>query len=349
MPIRFEALEGAYLRDILNQPRAMRDTIAALEPDPALDALRNDLRAGRRRRIVLTGMGGSYQVLYPLHLRLIELGFDSILAETSELLYAMPALIDPQNAVVIVSQSGASAEIVRLLERRGPFYAVVTNTPGSPAAARADAVIMTQAGEEAGVSCKTAVTALAATNWLAAHLEGGGGALETVRRDLDAVPAAMDTYLSSWRDYVVNLVHTLAGVKHLFLAGRGSSMAAVGLGAMVQKEAAHFHGEGLGSAALRHGPFEMLGPDAFVMVYEGAPDTAELNRGLLRDALAAGARGALCGASAAAGPFAIPQVPESVRPILEMLPPQMISLALGYLGGREPGRFERITKITTVE
>ena len=64
-------LQGNYLRDIQNQPRAMRETIAALAHVPALDTVREDLRAGRRGRIILTGMGGSYQVLHPLHLKLI--------------------------------------------------------------------------------------------------------------------------------------------------------------------------------------------------------------------------------------------------------------------------------------
>ena len=45
----------------------------------------------------------------------------------------------------------------------------------------------------------------------------------------------------------------------------------------------------------------------------------------------------------------LPEVPPPVRPIVEMLPVQMMSLALAALAGREPGKFERITKVTTVE
>jgi hypothetical protein len=73
-----------------------------------------------------------------------------------------------------------------------------------------------------------------------------------------------------------------------------------------------------------------------------------MNRALFRDVEAAGARAALCGFGAE-GPFALPPVAESVRPILELLPTQMVSLALAGLAGREPGRFERITKVTTIE
>jgi glucosamine--fructose-6-phosphate aminotransferase (isomerizing) len=345
--IAFEKVQGNYWKDILDQPHALRDTVSALAPVPGLESVRENLRAGRLRRIVLTGMGGSYQILQPLHLRLLSEGFDSILVETSELLYGTPALIDPRNVIVVVSQSGASAETVRLLNHEGPLYIAVSNTPTSPLATRSHVTVLTQAGEESGVSCKTSVTSIAALHWLAEHLAQAD--LDSARQVLETAAPAVEAYLSRWRDHVAALISTLTGAKSVFLAGRGSSLAAVGLGAMVQKEAAHFHGEGMSSAALRHGPFEMLGPDSFVLVFEGDENVRELNQGLVRDVLATGARAALCGPGVPEGPFALPHVHAAIRPILELLPPQMMSLALGYLQGREPGKFERITKVTTVE
>ena len=345
--IDLDKVKGTYWSDILDQPRAIRDTVDALEPVAALEALAADLRRNRFRRVVLTGMGGSYQILHPLHLRLIAAGFDSILAETSELLHSMPSLLDARNLVIVVSQSGASAEIVRLMEHAGPTYVAVTNTAGSPLATRAHVNVLTRAGAEGGVSCKTAVTSLAALYWIGQHLIGGD--LDKAREALYAVAPAVQSYVDRWPEHVAELVSELGEAKRAFFAGRGSSMAAVGLGAMVQKEAAHFHGEGMSSAALRHGPFEMLGPDSFVVVYAGAENVRALNGKLVRDVLETGAKARLCGFGADGGAFALPRVDNELRPIVELLPPQMMSLALGYLGGREPGKFERITKVTTVE
>jgi glucosamine--fructose-6-phosphate aminotransferase (isomerizing) len=181
---------------------------------------------------------------------------------------------------------------------------------------------------------------------MGAHLCGGD--LQATRAELEALAPALDRYLAGWREHVRSLAAQLDGVRDVFIVGRGRSLAAAGLGGMIQKEAAHVHGEGMGSAAFRHGPIEMLGPDSFVLVLEGDAHVRELNLGLLRDIAATGARAALCGPSGE-GPFALPEAPESVRPVLEQLPPQMISLALAGLRGREPGRFERITKVTAVE
>jgi glucosamine--fructose-6-phosphate aminotransferase (isomerizing) len=342
-----EKIQGTYFTDILDQPRALRDTVAGLVPLPELEAVREDLRTRRLHRVVLTGMGGSYQILHPLHLHLIACGFDSIMVETSELLHSMPQLLHSQNVVIVVSQSGASAETVRLMDRQGPLYIGVSNTPESPLATRSGITLLTRAGEEGGVSCKTAVTSLAALYWLGEHLTQGD--LGTARQILETAAPVAEAYLSQWRDHVDALVRILADMKHVFFAGRGSSLAAVGLGAMVQKEAAHFHAEGMSSAALRHGPFEMLGPDSFVLVFEGGDNVRERNRTLVNDVLATGAKASLCGVGAPGGPFALPFTAEAVRPIIELLVTQMMSLALGYLQGREPGKFERITKITTVE
>jgi glutamine---fructose-6-phosphate transaminase (isomerizing) len=45
----------------------------------------------------------------------------------------------------------------------------------------------------------------------------------------------------------------------------------------------------------------------------------------------------------------LPKHSTAARPILEILPVQMITLALAALAGREAGKFERATKITTTE
>lgn len=340
-------MQCPYLRDLLDQPAAMERTVAGFSPVVELNSLREDLRAGRFTRVVLTGMGGSYHMLYPLHLRLTQAGFNSVLAETSELLDSLAALLNKDTLVIALSQSGASAETVRMLDRGGPTIVGVTNTAESPLAQKADITLLTRAGEEGGVACKTAVTSLAALEWLSAHLAGDD--LGRTHAELETAAAALETYLVNWSQHVQTLAGILKGIEHAFVVGRGRSLAAAGLGGMLQKEAAHVHGEGMSSAAFRHGPFEMLGPDCFVLVMEGDAEVAAKNRQLVDDVVATGARGALCGPQNSQGPFALPHAPGRIRPILELLPPQMMSVAFAYLRGREPGKFERITKVTTVE
>ena len=105
----------------------------------------------------------------------------------------------------------------------------------------------------------------------------------------------------------------------------------------------------MSSAAFRHGPMEMLGADALVLVFSGDARTAELNRRLLEDIRGHGRRGEMVGPEATRGALRLPAVPPGVQPIVEILPVEMITLALAAQAGIEAGRFSLGSKITTTE
>jgi glucosamine--fructose-6-phosphate aminotransferase (isomerizing) len=346
MPPGLPVIEGAYLRDLLAQPQALADTVEGLR-----EAAGGSLGAGGYDRIVLTGMGTSWHVLHPLHQRLVQAGHVAFMVETAELVHTRTRLLDGRTLVVAVSQSGRSIETLQLLEllrsrASGPVLVGVTNTPDSPLAARADVRVLTRAGSEASVSCKTCLATLLALEWLGDAL--GAADLRATVSELESAAAAVAGYLADWRRHVQQLTDALGGVRALFFTGRGISLAAAGTGGLIVKEAAHFHAEGMSSPAFRHGPFEMLAGGVFVVVFAGAPVTAPLNEALVRDVGAAGGRAVLVGPTVEPGAFRLPSVPERLRPVVEMLPGQMISLALAALAGREAGRFERATKVTSI-
>jgi glucosamine--fructose-6-phosphate aminotransferase (isomerizing) len=342
-------IEGAYLADLMDQPRAVRAAVASLGEAPSLAGVAGDLAGGRYRRVVLTGMGSSYHALYPLHLRLVGRGLPSMLVETSELVHSMAGTIDPGTLLVAVSQSGRSAEVVRLLDHeKNPGFTIgVTNDPGSPVARGADLTLLLRAGAEHSVSCKTYVASLAVLRWLGGALLGDD--LRESCDELAGIERPMSDYLSRWRSHAASLLAELHGVRHLFVVGRGSSLAAAGTGGLILKESARFPAEGMSSAAFRHGPFEMLDDRVFVLVFAGDDRTSDLNGRLVDDILKAGARAALAGPDAALDVFRVPEVPEAIRPALEILPAQMISLALAALKGQEAGKFERASKVTIIE
>jgi glucosamine--fructose-6-phosphate aminotransferase (isomerizing) len=186
-----------------------------------------------------------------------------------------------------------------------------------------------------------------ALSWLSGILCGADR--EAVRADLHQAAAAVSLYLNDWRSHVQSLMSEFYGIRNLFLVGRGASLAATGVGGLIIKESAHFHAEGMSSASFRHGPFEMLGAEVYVAVFLGDASTAALNQRLCADVDQAGGRAALIGRGQAKAPFCLPGAPERLYPILEMLPVEMMTFALAAIAGREAGKFERATKITTVE
>ncbi len=136
-------IEGPYLRDILSQPQALQDTLQRLENSPPLEKVADRLSRGEFQRILLTGMGASLHALYPITLELVDRGFTAMMVETSELIHYQSSLLDRKTLIIAVSQSGQSAEIVRLLaQNRGSASLIaVTNNSDSLLAQRADAVV----------------------------------------------------------------------------------------------------------------------------------------------------------------------------------------------------------------
>jgi glucosamine--fructose-6-phosphate aminotransferase (isomerizing) len=342
-------LTSSYLQDILDQPAALEATLQGFRQAPALGPFANELASRQYRQIILTGMGSSYYALHPLYLRLLNLGLCAQMIETSELVHHASALIESQNLIIAVSQSGQSAEILQLLARTGSEVSLiaVTNTPGSPLAQQSNATLITHAGTEYSVSCKTYLATLAALSWL------GDGLLGEQRDEqytkLASAAKLVAVYLERWQDHVADLVERLRPIRHLFLLGRGSSLAAVGTGGLIIKEAARFHSEGMSSAAFRHGPIEMLSPQIFALVYLGIPQTSMQNAQLVLDIRTAGGAAEAVRQGGSASPFELPSCDPVVLPLLEILPAQMCSLALAELQGIQPGQFRLAKKITTVE
>ena len=75
-----------FLAEIAGQPGAIRRAAAAAaEQDGRLGRLRQEL--GRRGRVVLTGMGSSYDACYPAATMLASAGVMATMVDAAELLH----------------------------------------------------------------------------------------------------------------------------------------------------------------------------------------------------------------------------------------------------------------------
>jgi glucosamine--fructose-6-phosphate aminotransferase (isomerizing) len=248
---------------------------------------------------------------------------------------------------VVVSQSGTGAEITRLLAEGNAgagHLLAVTNTWDSRLAGAAQTRVLTKAGEEATVACKSYVSAVTALLWISEVL-AGTPAHEASRFVQLSAEAAAD-YLSWWREHVESLAGILSDKHQLYITGRGASLAAAHAGALTVKEAAHLATEAMTSAAFRHGPIEMAGNETAVFVLAGVGATKPLNRSLVADVRRLGGCAWEIGTESDVAALRLPQVPDKLLPLVEVLTLQMASLAIAALQGREAGRFTKASKIT---
>jgi glutamine---fructose-6-phosphate transaminase (isomerizing) len=148
-----------FMAEIAGQPAAIRRAAGAVGAQ-ADDIAAAGRELGRRTRVVLTGMGSSYDACYPAATRLAAAGVLATMVDAAELLHFRLDALGPETLLVCVSQSGESAETVRVvrgLRDRGerPFIAAVTNGAGSTLAQLADCNLDTRGGEEHGPSTMT--------------------------------------------------------------------------------------------------------------------------------------------------------------------------------------------------
>jgi len=177
------------------------------------------LRAAARDAdaIVFTGMGSSYDACYSPVTQLASQGVRTSMVDSAELLHFRLASVGAGTLLVAVSQSGESAELVRLTEaltaRPAPGRPVllsVTNGVGNTLARAADIALDTRAGEEHGPSTMTFAAALVA---LCAVAGDGVGAA--------AAADALDELLESPEEDAAGLVEWFGDRPVLALLGRG--------------------------------------------------------------------------------------------------------------------------------
>lgn len=346
----YRIVEGPYLGDILDQPQALLDTLHQFQMRADLESGIRCMREIPHRRVVLTGMGSSLHSLYPTELKLTACGENVVRVEAAELIYSMPTLLERDSIIVTVSQSGKSAEIVQLLNRNAGRATIigVTNTESSPLAERSDFVALTHCGDEFSVSTKTYIGTLAALELFSAAWSG-----EAIESHLTRLEMIRETfvrpYLQSWRSHATSLAGEMTGITRVFYVGRGTSLATCGTAALTTKESTRFSSEAMSSAAFRHGPMEVIAPDTMVFVFEGDTVMRALNQKLVCDIRSWGGRAELVGPDAELDALQIPDLPGEILPLVEILPVQMLTLALAAIAGREAGRFAFASKVTVEE
>ena len=344
-----------FIAEIVGQPDAIRRAAAGLRD--RIDALRDVAEAARGRALVLTGMGASYDACYPLASALARAGRIAPMLDAAELLHFRTGALRGDVLVVAVSQSGSSAEIVRLAEllaeRNVPVVAV-TNGTENPLAGLATHLFDTRAGEERGPSSMTFAASLVVLAAIGRAIAGddAGEAADEVGVDAERAADALSALLAdgSVGDEVLS---TIGERPTIVLLGRGPARAAAELGALTLKEAAGVLAESFEAAQFRHGPLELAGPDLAAVVFATEPETEALDRRIAGELAEAGGSVVLVSrrgdtVRGALG-IRIGEVDRSLAAAVAVVPVQLLAHRLAILRGREPGTYVRATKVTSRE
>ena len=337
-----------YIDNILGQPAALRSVLAGLDLR-LVSHLAGRVRAGDFDRIILTGMGASLFAAYPAYTILAGGGLPAWWLETGELAESARALVTPKTLLWVVSQSGRVPEGIALLDalsgRPPALVLATTNKLDSPLAARAGLVLPLHTAEEQGVATRSYVNTLAVAQLAALAMAGHD--LSPALDLLGRASETLEAYLLSWEQTVAAFAHLLPQPDRLLLLGRGASLAAALDGALVLKEAARAHVEGMSIGQFRHGPLELADSRLTVLVFAGPASQAAADRQLARTIVDCGARAVWMGRDGDHSPDTVP-VPAAEGiglPIAQIVPVQLLSLYLAQGQGFEAAAFRHLGKV----
>jgi glutamine---fructose-6-phosphate transaminase (isomerizing) len=352
----------SFLAEIGGQPDALRRTARALlDQRGTIEALRD---AGRRAgSVVFTGMGASYDACYPVVNELAVHGVLALQIDAAELLHFRSRVLSPATVLVLVSQSGRSAEVVHLLDAlderpERPVVLSVTNGLANPLAERADLRLDTRAGTEEGPSTMTFASSLVQLAAVAGALSEhpgrvGGVEVDPIGRARTAAheaSEAVETVLAD--ETLAPRIADTADQETLVVLARGPARAAAEMGALTLKECG-VTAESYETAAFRHGPFELAGPGLGAVVVATEPETRSLDLGLAADLVGTGASVVVVSSEGDVPEGAlgvrIPSVDRLLSPAVSIVPIQLLAWRLANARGRVPGVYRRASKVTTRE
>ena len=176
-----------------------------------------------------------------------------------------------------------------------PVIVSVTNGLSNDLAKGADVALDTRAGPEIGPSTKTFVASLATLSAVASLLAGDevGPTIERKEAAAEGAARAAERLLAEAEAFAEELERWLGPRDITVVLGRGPARAAAEMGALTLKECGVM-AESLESAAFRHGPLELAGPDMAALLLVTEPETRHLDLGLARRAGRGRCRGARC-------------------------------------------------------
>jgi glutamine---fructose-6-phosphate transaminase (isomerizing) len=341
-----------FLTDILTQPESVQKVVDGFDPKLMAD-LRQRVAHGDFDRIIITGMGASTFGSYPAWITLAQAGLPAFWMDTSELLTATPGMITPRTLLWVISNSGKSIEITRLLNRLGefgsPFVLANSNDMESPLAQKANLTVPMYSGNDLTLSTRSYVATIAVTQLMARLLAGKD--IQQELDDLRITAQGLAEYTAQWEQHLARLDEQIGKINRLAIAGRGYSYATALEGALCFKEGPKFNAEGLSTGQFWHGPVELADPTYTVLTMAGSAATQAEDIRLARKALSLGAK-VLWFADQADSEVPSVILPKNRGiglPIAEIVPIQLISINAGKQSGWRPGDFRYLGTIVSTK
>ena len=364
------AEKGGYehfmMKEMVEQPKVIKDTInpRIKNGKTELEININKMDLENIQKIFIVACGTAYHagmVGKYLIEKLTRIPVEVDIA--SEFRYRNP-VVDERTLVIIVSQSGETADTVAALreaKRRGAKIVSIVNVVGSSIARESDNVLYTWAGPEIAVaSTKAYTTQLAAMYLIAIDFALKLGKVteeesEKIIKSLGQLAEKVEEILQN-KEKIQYFASQHYNAKDIFFLGRGLDYTVALEGSLKLKEISYIHSEAYAAGELKHGTIALIEKGTLVVALATQD---ELFDKMLSNIKEVKARGAVVLAVAQEGnteiekvaDFAlyIPKTDAILTSILTVVPLQLFAYYVAVEKGCDVDKPRNLAKSVTVE
>ena len=359
--------EHFMLKEIHEQPKAVRDTLNSVLKDGAIDLSSVGLTEEELQsfsQVYIVACGSAYHVGVACQYVLEDLAQLPVRVDlASEFRYrSMP--LDPNGLVIVISQSGETADslaALRLAKKKGLKTLGIVNVVGSSIAREADNVFYTLAGPEIAVATTKAYsTQLIAGYCLAVQFALVRGCISQGRyqdliSQLQCLPEQIQKILDD-KERIQWFAAKQANARDVFFIGRGLDYAISLEGSLKMKEISYIHSEAYAAGELKHGTISLIEDGTLVI---GVLTQSELYEKTISNMVECKSRGAYLMGLTTYGNYNIedtasftvyvPKTEECFATSLAVIPLQLMGYYVSVAKGLDVDKPRNLAKSVTVE
>ena len=362
-----DGYEHFMLKEIHEQPAAVRDTLNSLIRDGRVDLSATGLRdedITALSQVDIVACGSAWHVGMAAQYVIEDLAQIPVRVELASEFRYRSIPMAPNTLVIVISQSGETADslaALRVAKERGALTLAVVNVVGSTIAREADHVLYTLAGPEIAVATTKAYSAqLAALDALAVQM---AFLRQTVSQDqythlleeLATIPDKIRRVLED-KERLQWFSSKIVNAHDIFFIGRGLDYAISLEGSLKMKEISYIHSEAYAAGELKHGTISLIEDNTLVI---GVLTQSQLFEKTISNMVECKSRGAYLMGITTNGNFAVedsvnftvyvPRTDEHFVSSLAVVPLQLLAYYTSVNRGLDVDKPRNLAKSVTVE
>jgi len=357
------------LKEIFEQPRSILDTFRG-----RINSDLSEIHLGglfdisnkliNTRRIIIIGCGTSWHAGLVGEYLIEDLARIPVEVEyASEFRYRNP-VIYKDDIVIAISQSGETADTlaaIKLAKENGATVIGICNVVGSSIPRETHAGVYTHAGPEIGVASTKAFTAQVTVLTMIAMMLGRKKEILTLQeyksliKNLTLIPDKIELILQN-NEHFKKIAELYKTANNFLYLGRGYLFPVALEGALKLKEISYIHAEGYPAAEMKHGPIALIDEHMPVVViatkdksYEKIVSNIQEIKARKGIVIAVVSEGDTIIKNMADHILEIPNIEDSLSPLLAVIPLQLLSYYIAVMRGCNVDQPRNLAKSVTVE